>query len=69
MPNIQLETNIIAPVEVCFDLSRSINFDIISTKHTGERAIAGVTTGLIGFSESVTYPPDQVHLSGLSCRV
>ena len=55
MPNISLETIINAPVKVCFDLSRSIDLHIISTKHTGERAIAGVTSGLISLGESVTW--------------
>lgn len=55
MPTISLETPINAPIEVCFDLSRSIDLHIISTKRTGERAIAGVTSGLIGLGESVTW--------------
>lgn len=55
MPTISLKTTIHAPVEVCFDLSRSIDLHVISTKHTGERAIAGVTSGLIGLGESVTW--------------
>lgn len=55
MPTISLVTTISAPVEVCFDMSRSIDLHIISTKHTGERAIAGVTSGLIGLGESVTW--------------
>jgi ligand-binding SRPBCC domain-containing protein len=55
MPIISLVTTINAPVEVCFDLSRSIDLHVISTKHTGERAIAGVTSGLIGLGESVTW--------------
>jgi hypothetical protein len=41
----KLTTVIRAPVEVCFDLSRSIDLHIISTEHTGEQAISGVTTG------------------------
>ena len=55
MPTIRLETSIHASIEVCFDLSRSIDLHVISTKHTGERAIAGVTSGLIGLGESVTW--------------
>jgi ligand-binding SRPBCC domain-containing protein len=55
MPTISLETTINAPAEVCFSLSRSIDLHIISTKHTGERAIAGVTSGLISLGESVTW--------------
>lgn len=55
MPIIHLETPIHAPVEVCFDLSRNIDLHVISTEHTGERAVAGVTSGLIGLGESVTW--------------
>jgi ligand-binding SRPBCC domain-containing protein len=55
MPIITLETLIHAPVEVCFDLSRSIDLHTISTKQTGERAIAGVTKGLIGLGGTVTW--------------
>ena len=55
MPKIELSTEIKAPVERCFDLSRSIDLHIVSTQHTGEQAIEGVTSGLIGFGESVTW--------------
>lgn len=37
-------------------MSRSINLHKISTQHTNEEAIAGVTTGLIGLHQSVTWP-------------
>jgi ligand-binding SRPBCC domain-containing protein len=52
---IQLETRIAAPAERCFLLSLSIDLHMDSTASTGERAIAGVTTGLIGEGESVTW--------------
>lgn len=55
MPVIEIHTTIHAPIEICFDLSRSIDLHKISTKHTNEEAIAGVTSGLIGFNESVTW--------------
>ncbi|AHM59281.1 hypothetical protein D770_05070 [Flammeovirgaceae bacterium 311] len=55
MPKIELITEIKAPIERCFDLSRSIDLHVISTQHTGERAIDGVTSGLIGLGESVTW--------------
>lgn len=55
MPTIQLETSIDAPIERVFDLSRSIDLHKISTKHTNEEAIAGVTTGLIKMNETVTW--------------
>lgn len=55
MPVIQLEIPIKAPVDRCFDLSRSIELHKISTRHTGERAIAGTTEGLIELGETVTW--------------
>ena len=55
MPRIVLETEINAPIERCFDLSRSIDLHKISTEHTNEEAIDGVTSGLIKLNESVTW--------------
>jgi ligand-binding SRPBCC domain-containing protein len=60
MPVIQLTTFIKAPVEIVFDLSRSIDLHTISTKHTQEEAIAGVTKGLINVKETVTW--QAMHL-------
>lgn len=55
MPRIELSTTIAAPISRCYDLSRSIDLHQISTEHTNEKAIAGVTSGLIGLNESVTW--------------
>ena len=55
MPLIQLTTKISAPISTVFDLSRSIDLHKISTQHTNEEAIAGCTSGLINFGESVTW--------------
>ncbi|PTB97960.1 cell division protein [Marivirga lumbricoides] len=55
MPNIQITTFINAPLERCFDLSRSIDLHKISTQHTNEEAIDGVTSGLIDLGEHVTW--------------
>lgn len=55
MPIIKLITEIKADKEVVFDLSRSIDLHKISTEHTNETAIAGITSGLIGLNESVTW--------------
>ncbi|HEX2682807.1 MAG TPA: SRPBCC family protein, partial [Ferruginibacter sp.] len=55
MPDIHLTTFIAAPIERVFDLSRSMNLHQISTAHTGEKAIAGVTNGLINKNETVTW--------------
>ena len=55
MPKIELLTEINAPIEKVFDLARSIDLHMESTKKTGEQAIAGRTSGLIGFGETVTW--------------
>jgi len=55
MPTIILETLIDATLERCFDLSRDIGLHTRSMGHTGEKAVAGRTTGLIGLGETVTW--------------
>tara|TARA_B100000780_G_C21115147_1_gene451080 strand:+ start:762 stop:1247 length:486 start_codon:yes stop_codon:yes gene_type:complete len=55
MPIIELETRIQANIDVVFDLSRSIDLHLISSKQTHEKAIAGKTSGLIELGETVTW--------------
>ena len=55
MPRIELETSVAAPIERVFDLSRSIDLHAVTQRPHGEQAIAGVTTGLIGLGEAVTW--------------
>ena len=55
MPRIVIETKIYAPIEICFDLSRSIDLHVLSTSQTNEIAIEGKTSGLINLNESVTW--------------
>lgn len=50
-----IETLIEAPVERCFALSLSIDAHTDSMAPSGERAIAGTTSGQIGPGESVTW--------------
>lgn len=52
---IELSTHIDAPIQRCFDLARSIDLHMESTRQTGETAIAGRTSGLIGLGETVTW--------------
>src|ERR1700744_3953506 len=52
---IELSTPINAPIERCFDLARSIDLHMESTKQTGEIAVAGRTGGLIELGETVTW--------------
>lgn len=55
MPTIILKTEIRAPKRLVFDLSRDVDFHQRSTVHTGEKAIAGVTSGLLNKGDSVTW--------------
>ena len=55
MVTLCLETSINSPIERVFDLARSIDLHTCSTAKTGERAIAGITSGLIGLNEEVTW--------------
>lgn len=55
MTKIELLTTINAPIERCFDTARNIDVHVESTKHTGEQAIAGRTSGLIELGETVTW--------------
>ena len=55
MPLIHLITYIDAPLQRIFNLSRSIDLHTKSMSHTGERAIAGKTKGLIEQGETVTW--------------
>ena len=55
MVRIEVVTLIEAPVDRCFDLARSIDLHMTSTDWTGERAIAGTTSGLIGKDQEVTW--------------
>jgi ligand-binding SRPBCC domain-containing protein len=55
MPEIEIITEISAPIEICFDLARSIDLHKISTAKTNEQAIDGKTSGLIELNEFVTW--------------
>lgn len=52
---LRLWTLIAAPPERVFDLARSIDAHQDSTEATHERAVGGVTHGLIGLGEEVTW--------------
>lgn len=55
MPRIELTTVINSTIEICYDLSRSIDLHKISTARTNEKAVEGRTTGLINLNEIVTW--------------
>ena len=52
MVTIRLATQVNAPLERCFRLSLSIDLETAAHRH---KAVAGVTTGLIGPGETVTW--------------
>jgi ligand-binding SRPBCC domain-containing protein len=55
VPLLRCETRIAAPIDLCFDLARDIDLHMRSTPGTDEVAVGGVTSGLIGLGESVTW--------------
>lgn len=59
MPTIIIETQIDAPAKRCFDLARDIGLHCQTTSKTKEKAVAGVTSGLIEMGQSVTF--EAVH--------
>jgi len=62
MPTIHLETLIRAPMELCFDLARSVDVHMASTNHTGERAISGVTSGMMNLNDEVTWEAKHFYV-------
>ncbi len=55
MPKIILETVINATPETCFDLMRDVRIHTETTAQTNEQAVAGVTEGMIGLGQTVTF--------------
>src|SRR6266567_2684572 len=57
MVTLEGRTIIRAPIERCFDLARSVEVHLAGNVHSGESAVAaaGVTSGLIGLGQRVTW--------------
>jgi ligand-binding SRPBCC domain-containing protein len=55
MPRLELITHLSAPPAACFDASRDIDLHVRGFMESRERAIAGVTTGLIGAGQEVVW--------------
>ena len=66
MPLIRLETFIRAPAGRCFDLARSMDLHAVAPGPLTHRAVGGVTSGLIGPGESVTW---EASLFGVRLRM
>lgn len=60
MPIIKYDIFVNAPINVCFDLSRNVEIHMETTSKTKERAIAGVTSGLMEQGDTVTW--EATHL-------
>ncbi len=70
MPRFVIETEVPAPIDVVFDMARSVELHLETQAKSGERAVAGVMSGLIGLGESVTW--EATHLGvrqRLQCRI
>lgn len=63
MQEIILNTSINAPIELVFDLSRSINLHETITSGTNEKAIAGKTSGLLELNETVTWKAKHLGIT------
>lgn len=59
MPVIEHKQFIQAPIEVCFNLARDVNVHTQTTLKTKEKAVGGVTKGLLKEGDSVTW--EAVH--------
>ena len=55
MPVVVVRIEIRAPVEIVFDLCRSVDVHVDSTVGTNEKAVGGVTTGLMELGDEVTW--------------
>jgi ligand-binding SRPBCC domain-containing protein len=55
MTQLILITAVKAPIETCFDLSLSADIHLQSTSHTGEKVVAGRTSGIFEENEEVTW--------------
>ena len=59
MPVIEHQRFIKAPVEVCFDLARNVDIHTQTASKTTERAVSGVTEGLLEQGDTVTW--EAIH--------
>lgn len=59
MPVIKNRLFINAPIGICFDLARNVDVHTQTTSNTKERAIGGVTEGLLEQGDTVTW--EAIH--------
>lgn len=60
MPIIKHEIHINAPIQVCFDLARDVGIHTKTMAETKERAIGGITTGLLEKGDTVTWEANHL---------
>jgi ligand-binding SRPBCC domain-containing protein len=59
---IELQTVISAPIERCYDLSLSVDLHLRSAASTGERVVAGVSSGVLMLGDHVTWEARHLGL-------
>jgi ligand-binding SRPBCC domain-containing protein len=70
VPTIEVVTRVLAPIERCFDLARSIDFHVRTAEQTQEQVVAGRSVGLLELNESVTFRGKHFGIwQSLSARV
>lgn len=62
MPIIKHSIYIQAQIYTCFDLARNVDIHVATTTNTKEKAIAGVTSGLLKKDDTVTWEAIHFHL-------
>lgn len=55
MPKIRMETRVETPLQRCFDLARNIGLHLEAARDSGEKVIAGKTSGLLALDDEVTF--------------
>jgi ligand-binding SRPBCC domain-containing protein len=55
MPLIRLETIIRAPVQLCFELALDVDVHMAAAAATGERVVAGISSGQMALGDEVTW--------------
>ena len=55
MYTLRVITVVRAPLERCFDLARSVDAHVHSAGRSGERAVDGRTSGLLGLGDRITF--------------
>ncbi|MCF6476122.1 cyclase [Nonomuraea sp. MG754425] len=55
MSRFEVATLVLAPRQIVFDVSLSVDLHTSSMRHTGEQAVAGVTSGRLALGDQVTW--------------